>query len=136
MKDWILQFAEGGSDEEEGVDDWEQLEDAEDDRVSYINGLVQERCNSSALAMELHLSCPNLSICGCYFAEIFKSIFLIEKLRIFIQISLKLVPKSPINNESALVQIMAWHRSGAKPLSEPLLVYHTDAYMRHLASMS
>ena len=30
----------------------------------YIDGLVQERCNSSALAMELHLSCTNLSICG------------------------------------------------------------------------
>ena len=30
----------------------------------YIDGLVQERCNSSALAMELHLSGTNLSICG------------------------------------------------------------------------
>ena len=28
-----------------------------------IDGLVQERCNSSALAMELHLSCTNPSIC-------------------------------------------------------------------------
>ena len=25
----------------------------------YLDGLMQERCNSSALAMELHLSCPN-----------------------------------------------------------------------------
>ena len=30
----------------------------------YINGLVQERCNSSALAMELRLSCINPSICN------------------------------------------------------------------------
>ena len=30
--------------------------------VLYINGLVQERRNSSALAMELHLSCTNPSI--------------------------------------------------------------------------
>ena len=30
----------------------------------YIDGLVQERCNSSALAMELHLSCTNPSICA------------------------------------------------------------------------
>ena len=28
-----------------------------------FNGLVQERCNSSALAMELQLSCTNPSIC-------------------------------------------------------------------------
>ena len=28
----------------------------------YIDGLVQERCNSSALAMELRLSCANQSI--------------------------------------------------------------------------
>ena len=27
-----------------------------------IDGLVQERCNSSALAMELHLSCTSSSI--------------------------------------------------------------------------
>ena len=31
--------------------------------IHYINSLVQERCNSSALAMELHLSCTNPSIC-------------------------------------------------------------------------
>ena len=29
----------------------------------YIDGLVQERCNSSALAMELRLSCINPLIC-------------------------------------------------------------------------
>ena len=31
--------------------------------VDYSDGLVQERCNSSALAMELRLSCTNPSIC-------------------------------------------------------------------------
>ena len=41
-----------------------------------------------------------------------------------IKISLKFVPKGPINNIPALVQIMAWHRSGDKPISEPKwLVY-------------
>ena len=29
----------------------------------YMDRLVQERCNSSALAMELRLSCTNPSIC-------------------------------------------------------------------------
>ena len=33
-------------------------------REYYIDGLVQERRNSSALAMELHLSCTNSSIPG------------------------------------------------------------------------
>ena len=36
--------------------------------------------------------------------------------------SLKTVPKGPINNIPALVQIMAWCRPGDKPLSEPMLV--------------
>ena len=34
--------------------------------------------------------------------------------------SLKFVPKGPINNIPALVQIMAWCRPGDKPLSEPV----------------
>ena len=41
---------------------------------------------------------------------------------ISINISLKFVPKGPINNIHALVQIMAWHRPGDKPLSEPMLI--------------
>ena len=39
-----------------------------------------------------------------------------------IKISLKIVPKGPINNNPALVQIMAWRRSGDKPLSDPMMV--------------
>ena len=35
---------------------------------------------------------------------------------------MKFVPKGPINNNPALVQIMAWSRSGDKPLSEPMMV--------------
>ena len=36
---------------------------------------------------------------------------------------------------AALVQIMAWHRTGNKPLSEPMLVCYTDAYISHSASL-
>ena len=36
--------------------------------------------------------------------------------------SLKYVRKGPIDNNQALVQIMAWRRSGDKPLSEPMMV--------------
>ena len=42
--------------------------------------------------------------------------------QISIQISLKFVPKNPINNIPALVQIMAWRCSSDKPLSEPVMV--------------
>ena len=54
--------------------------------------------------------------------DTFKRIFLNENVRILIKISLKFVPKGPINNIPALVQIMAWRRSGDKPLSEPMMV--------------
>ena len=54
--------------------------------------------------------------------DTFKSIFLNEDDRISITISLKFVPKGPINSIPALVQIMAWRRSGDKPLSEPMMV--------------
>ena len=57
---------------------------------------------------------------GRHFPDnIFKFIFLNENVRILIKISLKFVPKSPINNTLALVQIMAWRRPGDKSLSEP-----------------
>ena len=44
-----------------------------------------------------------------------------------IQISLLLVPMGPIENKSALVQAIAWCRTGDKPLSEPVLNLFTDA---------
>ena len=55
-------------------------------------------------------------------AAIFKCIFFNENVYISIKISLKFVPKGPINNIPALVQIMAWRRTGDKPLSEPMMV--------------
>ena len=54
--------------------------------------------------------------------DIFKRIFFNENVKISIRISLNFVPKGPINNNPALVQIMAWRRSGDKPLSEPMMV--------------
>ena len=49
--------------------------------------------------------------------DIFKFILLKENISISIYISLKFVPKGPINNPPALVQIMVWRRPGSKPLS-------------------
>ena len=54
-----------------------------------------------------------------------------ENICILIQISLKFVPKGLIDKKAALVQVMAWHLTGDKPLSEPMLTQFTDAYMRH-----
>ena len=54
--------------------------------------------------------------------DTFKRIFLNKNVRISIKISLKFVPKGPINNIPSLVQIMAWRLSGDKPLSEPMMV--------------
>ena len=54
--------------------------------------------------------------------DIFKWIFLNEFIWISIEISLKFVPRGPINNIPALVLIMAWRRPGDKPLSEPMMV--------------
>ena len=54
--------------------------------------------------------------------DIFKCIFLNENAWISFKISLMFVPTVQINNIPALVQIMAWHRPGGKPLSEPMVV--------------
>ena len=54
--------------------------------------------------------------------DVFKCIFFNGNLWIAIKISLKFVPKGPINNVPALVQIMAWSRPGDKPLSEPMMI--------------
>ena len=60
---------------------------------------------------------------GRHFADdTFKRIFVNENIRISIKFSLKFVPKGPINNIPALVQIMAWRRPGDKPLSESVMV--------------
>ena len=60
---------------------------------------------------------------GRHFADdIFRCIFLNENVWIPMKNSLKFVPKGPINNIPALVQIMAWRRPGDKPLSEPMMV--------------
>ena len=62
--------------------------------------------------------------------DIFKSIFN-ESVWISITtctISLKFIPKGPIDYKSALVQVVAWHRTGEKPLPESMLTQFTDAY--------
>ena len=73
---------------------------------------------------------------GCHFADdILKCIFINEKFCILIKISFKFVPRVLIDNKVALVQVMAWRRTGDRPLPEPMLIQFTDAYMRHLGEI-
>ena len=78
---------------------------------------------------------PQLLKIGHHFSDdIFKCIFFNENCCIFIKISLKYVLKGPIDNISALVQIMAWDNR-PKPLSEPMMAEFGDAYMHLSASV-
>ena len=52
----------------------------------------------------------------------FKCIFSNENIQMLIKISLKFVPKGPINNIPPLVLIMAWRWAGDKPLFEPMMI--------------
>ena len=52
--------------------------------------------------------------------DIFNFIILNENDKIPIQISLKYVSMSPIDNKQGLVKVMAWRRTCDKPLPEPI----------------
>ena len=54
-----------------------------------------------------------------------------EKFCLLIPISLKFVSKGPIGNQSVVVQVIAWHRTGDKPLSETKLSQFIDEYIQH-----
>ena len=59
---------------------------------------------------------------GCHVADnIFRCIFVNEKFSILINILMKFVPKGLIDNNPALVQVMAWRWTGDKPLPEAML---------------
>ena len=51
------------------------------------------------------------------------------------QISLKFVENSRIDNKSVVVQVMAWHQTGNKPSLEPLLIKQYEAMWCHMALM-
>ena len=69
---------------------------------------------------------------GRHFADdTFKCIFVNQNSCNLIQISLTFVLNGPIDDKPALVQVMAWHRTGDKPLHEPMLTQFTDAYTWH-----
>ena len=53
---------------------------------------------------------------------------------IWIKILLKYVPESRVSKTSKLVQIIACHQTGDKPLLELIMTQSNDAYMGHHAS--
>ena len=61
--------------------------------------------------------------------DIFNCIFLSENVKILIQISLKYVSRSPIDNTPAMVYVMAWHQTSDKPFPGPMLTH----FMMHMA---
>ena len=67
--------------------------------------------------------------------EWYFQIFFTEYFGFAIQISPKFVPGVLIV-KPVLAQIMAWSHTSNKPLSEPMMVSFTEAYLSHSASMS
>ena len=66
----------------------------------------------------------------------FKYNFVNENVLISIRVSQNFVPKGSIQNKSPLVHVMAWRRTGAKPLLEQMITQSNNIYMRHPVSMS
>ena len=81
--------------------------------------LVSTRNNFNCLCHLTHWG-PRQN--GRNFPDVFKCIFFDKNVWISIRISLKFVPKGPINSIPVLVEIMAWCWPGNKPLSEPIMV--------------
>ena len=81
---------------------------------------------------DLGNSSPHPGQNGLHLADdLFKYTYMKQKSCVFIRISLKFIPKGPIDNDSALVLVKACRRAGGKPLPEPMLTQFTDVYMRH-----
>ena len=110
--------------------------------LAYVDQCIQEtmRLHPAAprwvfvwpflLSLLINSSPPPPGQNGRLFADdVFRCIFVNEKFFIWVKISLKFVTKGPVDNNPALVQIMAWHRIGDKLLSKPMLTWFTDAYI-------
>ena len=111
---------------------------------SYFNGWGQDSSNSNMLAMEILYSCTKQSIsvfvfvimiddachhnkdwhieAGTRWTPFRRRHFHVHFHQWKLLYFFKYVRKDPIDNNPALVQIMAWRRSGYKPLSEPMMV--------------
>ena len=103
---------------------WVQLQVWSMDSIDSISGLVQMMVwhwpHGEPLLELTHWGREEMNnISQTTFSYVFSSMKMFE---FRLKLKLKFVPKGPINNIPALVQIMAWRRSGDKPLSEPMMV--------------
>ena len=81
----------------------------------------------ASVCMGLKSSPPGQN--GCHFPyDIFERNFMNENFFYFDSNFTEIFLNGPVNNILALVQIMAWRRSGDKPLSEPMPSQSTDTY--------
>ena len=83
---------------------------------------MNTNANAQCKAIYLDLTHWGRDKMAAIFQTTFSNAFSWMKMHEFRKISLKFVPKVPINNIPALVLIMAWRRLGDKPLSEPMMV--------------
>ena len=89
----------------------------------HINWIIRNKFQWKFQCKKKYFSSLRLRQNGRHFAgNTFKCIFFNENVRILINVSMKFVPKGPIDNIPALVLIMAWRRPGDKTLSEPMMV--------------
>ena len=94
--------------------------------VLFHGGKIAHPANAICLYyVPVFNSSPLDKIAAILADEISKRTLLNEKLLI------EIVLKGPIDNNSALVQIMPCCLFGTKSLSEPMLTRFADAYMRH-----
>ena len=90
--------------------------------TSFVQRNAYHCLHSACVCMLLNTLRPRQD--GRHFPDdIFKCIFPNENAWLSIKISLKFVPKGPINNIPSLDQIMAWRHQVDKPLSEPMMVW-------------
>ena len=93
-----------------------------------ISVLRNERTQYISTFREINSTLEGLTHCGrdkmdaVLADDIFKCIFLNEIFEFLLNFLWSFVPKGPMNNIPALVQIMAWRRPGDKPLSESMMV--------------
>ena len=96
----------------------------------------QELFSKGGMLIKVFCNCLSINTLspkqnGCHFADnSFKCIYLIERVCILIHITL-FVPEGRIHNKSALVQVMAWRQTGAKPLPEPMMIQFTGECFHH-----
>ena len=89
----------------------------------HINGLIRKRCNSWALAMELHNFCINSLAPGRFQSNFRKVIFKLTLVNggwgISYKIALRRMPQDLTDDKSILVQVMAWcHQATSHYLSQ------------------